>query len=215
MANVNMQYILWGQKREYERWLADVKSGFRALESVGQLERQVADLRREIRGAVQGVDKTLYRYYKYELQQRWLNYYEDKLVNKLEEAIGKAAPGCLTVIVMPEAVIRDYVMEDETKENSFRGRNYVNPLYEETVRKFLGPSISGGEVGDRFISAIKRFCSLLQIMNRRFFLRERSGGNNGVGTTRMESSLTAPLFSIGEGAVLCGISSSSLTLTVW
>ena len=72
MANVNMQYILWGQKREYERWLADVKSGFRALESVGQLERQVADLRREIRGAVQGVDKTLYRYYKYELQQRWL-----------------------------------------------------------------------------------------------------------------------------------------------
>lgn len=152
MANVEMQYILWGQKEVYKRWLETVKLNFRALESVRELERRVADLRDQKRTVEQGVDLKLYRHYKCELQQRWMNYYEDKLVDELEGAMKQVDPNRLAVIVLPEAMICDYVTEDEAKENGLRARGYVNPLYEETVRKILGPSVSGGAAAARIIS---------------------------------------------------------------
>jgi hypothetical protein len=152
MANVEMQYILWGQKEVYKRWMETVKLNFRALESVRELERRVADLRDQKRTVEQGVDLKLYRHYKCELQQRWMNYYEDKLVDELEGAMKQVDPNRLAVIVLPEAMICDYVTEDEAKENGLRARGYVNPLYEETVRKILGPSVSGGAAAARIIS---------------------------------------------------------------
>lgn len=152
MANVEMQYILWGQKAVYEEWLGEVKSGFRALESVRELEGQVAELREKKRVSGQRIDMDCYRRLKYQLQQRWMNYYEDKLVVKLEEAMREAASDCLVVIVLPEAVLCDYVTESETEQHELRGSRYVNPLYEETVRKFLGPSPYGGQVAERIIS---------------------------------------------------------------
>ena len=68
MANVEMQYILWGQKAVYEEWLGEVKSGFRALESVRELEGQVAELREKKRVSGQRIDMDCYRRLKYQLQ---------------------------------------------------------------------------------------------------------------------------------------------------
>ncbi len=109
-------------------------------------------MRDQKRTVEQGVNLKLYRHYKCELQQRWMNYYEDKLVDELEGAMKQVDPNRLAVIVLPEAMICDYVTEDEAKENGLRARGYVNPLYEETVRKILGPSVSGGAAAARIIS---------------------------------------------------------------
>lgn len=162
MANVEMQYIIWGQKEVYYSWLREVKSNFRALESIRGLEGQVAEFRERKRMSGQRIDMDFYRRLKYQLQQRWMNYYEDKLVDKLEEAMREAAPNCLVVIALPEAVLCDYVTECEAELHGSRESGYVNPLYEETVRKFLGPSVYGGEAAERIISAEDGNKTLLQ-----------------------------------------------------
>lgn len=140
MARIRMRYILWGQHECYDAWLQEVQTKFRSMPSVKKLAEEIKEMRRRKKAAEGGIDLEIYRNYKYLQQQRWLNYYEDKLVKQLESVVQKAGSeeGCLTVVVLPEALIRDYELEERKKERKY---NYVNPLYEKTVFNFLGPSM--------------------------------------------------------------------------
>lgn len=151
MARIRMRYILWGQHERYDVWLQGVQTNFCSIPSVARLAGEIAAMRRQKRAAEGGIDLEIYRNYKYLLQQRWLNYYEDKLVEQLENVLLEAGTeeDCLMVIAMPEALIRDYEMGDEEKK---RDSDYVNPLYEKTVRNFLGPSMRSTAEPDRIIS---------------------------------------------------------------
>lgn len=151
MANIKIQYILWGRHERYDAWLQGVQENFSSIPSVIELSEEIAELRRQKKAKDGEINLEIYRYYKYLLQQRWLNYYEDKLVEQLEDVVGKAGTNedCLTVIVMPESLIRDYEVKEGEKQ---RDDNYVNPLYEKTVYNFLGPSIRSDAEPDRYIS---------------------------------------------------------------
>lgn len=151
MARIRMRYILWGQHECYDAWLQEVQTKFRSMPSVKKLAEEIKEMRRRKKAAEGGIDLEIYRNYKYLQQQRWLNYYEDKLVKQLESVVQKAGSeeGCLTVVVLPEALIRDYELEERKKERKY---NYVNPLYEKTVFNFLGPSMRSAEEVNRVIS---------------------------------------------------------------
>lgn len=151
MARIKIQYILWGQHERYDAWLQGVRTNFLSIPGVIMLAKEIAEMRRQKKAAEGGIDLEIYRNYKYLLQQRWLNYYEDKLVEQLESVVEKAGKeeDCLTVIAMPEALFRDYEVEDGERKRDY---NYVNPLYEKTVYNFLGPSMRSTAEWDRIIS---------------------------------------------------------------
>lgn len=145
MANIKMQYILWGKKSVYDSWLAGVKEEFRTLGGINDLKAQVIELKKR-KMQKQAIAMDDYRVLKGYLQQRWMEHFEGKLVDELEEVINRpevVKENCLIVIVLPEAMISDYEIENEQNESGDtkkRTELYVNPLYEETVRKFLGKS---------------------------------------------------------------------------
>lgn len=138
MGKVKTTYIILNTF-EYSKWETEIRAEFEADKDVIILNQIIEETKKHLLKPTEdedSLDAKPYRNLKIRRQMLWLNFYENELVKKLEEAfldVTKHHVADLYIVVMPEVLIRDDNYEDKHPYS-----HYVNPLYEDVVKAFLG-----------------------------------------------------------------------------